>query len=71
MDKFYALVFNDDYAFAKLCKALPKILDDVIDDMAITGIQNSVYDELKELSSDTFKSLFLLAFKHYNGIDQL
>ena len=67
MDKFYGIVFGDEYAFSKLCKALPDILDDVIIDLQCGTIQNSVYDELHKLSSDTFKSLYLLAFKTYAG----
>ena len=67
MDKFYGIVFGDEYAFSKLCKALPDILDDVIIDLQCGTIQTSVYDELHKLSSDTFKSLYLLAFKTYAG----
>lgn len=67
IDKFYGIVFGDDEAFFKLCKALPSILDDVIESLQCGSIRNSVYDELKALSPDTFKSLYLLAFKTYDG----
>lgn len=67
IDKFYGIVFGDDEAFFKLCKALPCILDDVIESLQCGSIRNSVYDELKALSPDTFKSLYLLAFKTYDG----
>ena len=67
IDKFYEIVFGDKDAFFKLCKALPDILDDVIDELQRGCIVNSVYDELRELSPDTFKSLYLLAFKTYAG----
>lgn len=67
IDKFYGIVFNDELAFFKLCKALPLILDDVVSDMQRGHIRNSVYDELQNLSPDTFKSLYLLAFKTYEG----
>lgn len=70
MDKFYEIVFNDADAFVKLCRALPTILDDVIEETHKGVIDNTVYDELKKLSSDTFKSLYLLAFKTYEGFDQ-
>jgi hypothetical protein len=69
LDKFYEIVFGDSTAFARLCKTLPTILDDVIRETHIGGIQNSVLDDLKEISSDTFKSLYLLAFKTYEGFD--
>ena len=67
IDKFYGIVFGDDEAFFKLCKVLPSILDDVIESLQCGSIRNSVYDELKALSPDTFKSLYLLAFKTYDG----
>lgn len=69
IDLFYNLVFNDEYAFCKLCKALPDILDDVISDSQNLTMNNTVYSELKEISPDIFKSLFLLAFKTYEGFD--
>lgn len=67
MDKFYEIVFKDTLAFSKLCKALPDILDDVIIELKRGNIQNNVYTELNTLSPDTFKSLYLLAFKTYDG----
>lgn len=69
MDKFYEIVFDDKYAFMKLCKALPNILDDVIDETHKGIIVNTVYSDLKTVSSDTFKSLYLLAFQTYEGFD--
>lgn len=67
IDKFYEIVFGDNEAFFNLCRVLPDILDDVIVDLKCGSIQNSVYDELHHLSPDTFKSLYLLAFKTYDG----
>lgn len=69
IDKFYGIVFGDDLAFMKLCRALPDILDDVIAELRCGTIENTVYDELHQLSTDTFKSLYLLAFKDYDGFD--
>lgn len=72
IDKFYEIVFGNKNAFAKLCKMLPTILDDVIAETKQCGqIENTVYDELKELSAETYKSLYLLAFNTYEGIDIL
>ena len=51
----------------KLCRALPDILEDVVMELQCGTIQNSVYDEFHQLSPDTFKSLYLLAFKTYDG----
>jgi hypothetical protein len=69
IDKFYELVFNDATAFMRLCKALPDILDDVLEEMQRGHIQSSVYSELNLISTDTFKSLYLLAFRTYEGFD--
>ena len=63
----YGIVFGDGLAFFKLCKALPTILDDVIQELLVGKITNCVHDELQELSPDTFKSLYLLAFRTYDG----
>ena len=69
MDKFYEIVFGDSQAFAKLCRALPTILDDVIEGMSREANQNTVFTELAAISPDIMKSLYLLAFKTYDGFD--
>ena len=67
IDRFYELVFGTPDAFYTLCKALPLVLEDVLQTLGSTGIQNTVYNDLKELSPDIFKSLYRLAFGTYNG----
>lgn len=67
MDKFYEIVFGDKFAFQKLCKRLPDILDDVIKETHQGSVVNTVYNELKSISTDTFRSLYLIAFKTYEG----
>lgn len=67
MDKFYEIVFGDNKAFFKLCKVLPKILDDVISEDKSTLLNNTVYDELDK--TDFYKSIYLLAFKSYEGFE--
>ena len=69
MDKFYEVVFGDKYAFFKLCQALPSILDDVVRETRTGYIDNTVYEDLKTISSDTLKSLYLLAFNTYEGFN--
>lgn len=69
MDKFYEIVFGDAQAFAKLCRALPGILDDVIADMSREERQNTVFAELAAISPNIMKSLYLLAFRTYSGFD--
>lgn len=70
MDKFYEIVFCDKLAFAKLCKALPIILDDVISQSDEATLKNSVCEQLKEKSAESLKSLYLLAFETYEGFDR-
>ena len=69
MDKFYEIVFEDASAFAKLCKALPDILDDVIANMSREINDNTVFAELASISPDIVKSLYLLAFQTYEGFE--
>lgn len=69
MDKFYEIVFNDSEAFVKLCRALPTIIDDVITNMNRESNQNTVFEDLKKIDSDIMKSLYLLAFKTYEGFE--
>lgn len=70
VDQFYSIVFRDNQAFFKLCRALPSILDDVLSEMEQVGERNMVYRELKQISPDILRSLYLLAFKTYDGFDQ-
>lgn len=67
IDKFYEIVFKDKTAFCKLCRALPDILDDVTSNDASARLENTVYEELDK--TDFYKSLYLLAFKSYEGFD--
>ena len=67
LDRFYNIVFGDRYAFYKLCKALPDILSDVIEEDTTARLQNTVYDELDK--TDFYKSLYMLAFKTYEGFE--
>ncbi len=69
MDKFYEIVFGDSTAFFRLCKTLPVILDDVVVDLHCGKLENRVCDELKQISPETLKSLYLLAFKRYEGFE--
>lgn len=71
MDKFYEIVFGEADAFMRLCKALPDILDDVISDMRVAEQRNTVFSELEAISPDVTKSLYLLAFKSYDGFNNL
>ena len=67
IDRFYEVVFGEKNAFFKLCKTLPMILDDVIAEDESAKLQNTVYEELDK--RDFYKSLYLLAFRTYEGFD--
>jgi len=70
IDKFYEIVTGDKEAFKKLCEALPRVLDDVISSQKSSHIENSVFEELKELSPNLLQSLYLLSFSKYEGFDK-
>lgn len=69
MDRFYERVFHDQYAFYKLCRVLPQVLDDVIANESAARLSNTVYEELG--TTDFYRSIYLLAFRTYEGFDQL
>ena len=71
IDKFYDMVFGQKNAFFKLCKKLPEIIDDVISEAEIERSSNTVFDELNEISPDTLKGLYILAFRTYEGFEEL
>lgn len=71
IDQFYAIVFGDNEAFFKLCKALPIIIEDVISDDPGLALKNTVYDELTKEHADILTSLYLLAFSTYEGFKEL
>lgn len=69
IDRFYDLVFGDSLAFYKLCKALPLILEDVLQELQINELENTVYEELQALSPNISNSLYRLAFPTYEGFE--
>lgn len=71
IDKFYEIVTGESSAFKQLCEVIPKVIDDVIAEKKIGKIQNSVFDELKVISPDILKSIYLLSFEKYQGFDSL
>lgn len=71
IDRFYAMVFDDDKAFFKLCMALPYIIEDVVRENPGLKLKNSVYNELTKEHADILTSLYLLAFSTYEGFENL
>lgn len=71
IDRFYEVVFGDSTAFFKLCKALPAILDDVVAELGLGEIKNTVLTEMQTENMNTYRQLYRLAFSTYEGFDTL
>ncbi len=70
IDRFYELVTKDPLAFKKLCLALPQAIQDVLkDNTEELSFQNTVIQQLQEISPNILKSLYLNSFKTYEGFD--
>lgn len=70
IDKFYELVTGDLHAFKKLCEKLPMAIDDIMTQTQLDGEINTVVAELKQISPNILKSLYLLSFRKYEGFDE-
>ncbi|CCP20852.1 MULTISPECIES: Eco47II family restriction endonuclease [Bacillus] len=72
-DKFYELVTGNPNAFAELCEALPRTIDDFLKEKQITpqSTNNTVFQNIAEAAEqynvDIVRQLFNENFKHYNG----
>jgi len=71
IDKFYEIVTGEKEAFKQLVETLPKVMDDVLEEIQQNGIENSVFEELKEIDENILKSLYLLSFQRYEGFSSL
>lgn len=69
IDRFYELVTAEKTAFKKLCEQLPKVIEDIINDVKLDVESNTVFTELEQISPNLLKSLYLLPFKKYEGFD--
>lgn len=71
IDKFYEEVTGDKYAFYKICKQLPIIIDEIIkENEDLTIEKDTVLDDLRFSNSDILKSLYMLAFPTYEGFKE-
>ena len=71
IDKFYEIVTGEKEAFKQLVEALPNVMNDVLNDTKQSGIDNSVFEELRGIDENILKSLYLLSFKKYEGFNRL
>jgi len=69
MDRFYELVTGEKDAFKRLCEVLPVVLEDVLEEISESPIENTVFEELQKLSPNMLKSLYLLSFGRYEGFN--
>lgn len=69
IDKFYEIVTNEKNSFKQLCKVLPIVVSDVVKNIKTREKNNSVFQELNDLSSDLLTSIYLLSFKKYEGFN--
>lgn len=72
-DKFYEIVTGDPHAFAKLCEAIPRAIDDFLTQNSITlkpdnsKIFNDIHAKATKNGVDIIKQMFNDNFKNYNG----
>ena len=79
LDQFLKLVTGVDDAFYQICMALPEIVDEVIQDKAITMQvpKDVVYEQLLAASQNyngdnaMYMALYILAFDGYLGFSKL
>jgi hypothetical protein len=69
IDVFYEIVTGNPNAFKELVYMLPYVIEDVIKEIKILKINNTVLTELKNYSDDVFNSLNRFAFNSYNGFN--
>lgn len=69
IDKFYEIVTGEPTAFKQLCEKLPTVIEDVVTSISQKSSVNSVFSELEKISPNLLKSLYLLAFKKYQGFE--
>lgn len=69
IDRFYEIVTGEPTAFKQLCEKLPSVIEDVVRSMLQRSNVNTVFAELEKISPNLPKSLYLLAFKKYQGFE--
>lgn len=69
IDKFYELVTGEKTAFKNLCEKLPIVIEDIVNKIKLDSESNTVFEELKQISPNLLKSLYLLSFQKYEGFN--
>lgn len=81
IDKFYEIITGQSDAFYQICKVLPKVVKEVIDEEDELKVPaDKVYEEIKEVADgfeDTSEnmgmilSMYMLGFSSYNEFDSI
>lgn len=70
IDKFYEIVTGDKDAFCKLCKVLPRLINEIVSQNERLSVEeDTVIQELREKDKNLLKALYLLAFSTYEGFN--
>ena len=70
IDIFYDLTTGIEGSFMQLCKKLPVVIKDIVEESQNRVKKNTVLKELNVISDDLLTSLYLLAFKEYTGFEK-
>lgn len=71
IDKFYEEVTGENDAFYKICRELPNIIDEIIEEnKGLTVEDDTVTLELLSMDDNILKSLYMLAFSTYEGFKE-
>lgn len=72
MDKFYKIVTGIDNAFYQICRQLPETIKKLIASNNVKIVEpDTVVEQLKEKNPNTLMALYLLAFKTYEGFENI
>lgn len=69
IDQFYNLVTGEPTAFKQLCQVLPQVIDEVVASLQTRNSVNTVFEQLENIAPNLLQSLYLLAFKKYQGFE--
>jgi hypothetical protein len=61
------MVTGEKNSFARLCKVLPRVIEDVVKENSVNSKSNTVFQELEAISPNLLTSIYLLSFKNYDG----
>lgn len=69
IDRFYAVVTKEPFAFRDLCQVIGRVIDDILKDYPHAIGENTVLSELQKQGDSILKQLFLTSFETYQGFN--